>query len=148
MFNLLFVAKYKHKYHFWHEHWRQTFEFATLKLATKIAIFLFLNTSLTMTMNWDLIIIALPTAHPHYKYHDKYTLHYFTYIFSHKKLITNFGYYCRFGKRSGFGLNERNLETMQSYQPQLMGFVSHSVWKSPKKSHSTLRAKQATFIFH
>merc|ERR1712062_197662 len=28
----------------------------------------------------------------------------------------------RFGKRSGFGLNERNLETMQSYQPQLMGF--------------------------
>ena len=31
----------------------------------------------------------------------------------------------RFGKRGGEGLrNDRNLEFMQSYEPQLMGFVS------------------------
>merc|ERR1712062_308859 len=29
----------------------------------------------------------------------------------------------RFGKRSGFGLNEQNLETMQSYQPQLWDLI-------------------------
>ena len=28
-----------------------------------------------------------------------------------------------------------------------LGHTSHSVWKSQKKSHSTLRAKRATFIF-
>ena len=38
--------------------------------------------------------------------------------------------------------------TKQQSEEKSMGFArAHSVWKSQKKSHSTLRAKRATFTF-